>query len=180
MASHKDWNVLVDVHLAWSPWRRQLTRTIAGLKSELSLDSIFVDVAQFIHNSDNAQLEGLSYPEGSLKLIRELTDLGKGFCVVGEGRNEINTQYLSMAQYHLYNFAHTHAYDGEDVNWVVECTTPINDLLFKGLTRGIGYHYGFGENRRPMIEATLKQGTIPTLIFASADPVSELGSSESR
>jgi hypothetical protein len=97
MASHKDWNVLVNVHLAWSPWRRQLTQQVSKLISDLGLDSIFVDVAQWIHNSDNALLEGLSYAEGSLKLIRELTELAPGFCVSGEGRNEISTQFLSIS-----------------------------------------------------------------------------------
>ncbi|MBN1933203.1 MAG: hypothetical protein JW934_00990, partial [Anaerolineae bacterium] len=180
MPAHKDWNVLVNVHLAWSPWRRQLTRQVADLIRELGLDSIFVDVSQWIHNSDNAVLEGLSYAEGSLKLIRELTELAPRFCVSGEARNEISTQFLSVVQFHLYNFAHVHAIEGQDVSWVPACTVPVNEVLFKGLTRGIGYHYGRGENRQAMIEATLKQGALPTLIFQSGDPVSELDSPECR
>jgi hypothetical protein len=178
IASHKTWNVLVNVHLAWSPWRRQLTRQIAGLIQELCLDSVFVDVAQHIHNSDNAVLEGLTYGEGSLKLIRELAELAPGFCVSGEGRNEISTQYLSMVQFHLYAFAHMYAIDGEDVTWVKQATLPVNEILFKGLTRGIGYNYGKGTNRRSMVEATLQQGAIPTLIFNTKDPVKELDNEE--
>ncbi|MGC9348210.1 MAG: DUF6259 domain-containing protein [Anaerolineae bacterium] len=180
MASHKDWKILVNVHLAWSPWRRQLTRQIAGLIDDLGLDSVFIDVSQLIHNSDNARVEGLSYAEGSLKLIRELTELAPGFCVSGEARNEISTQFLSVVQFHLYNFAHQRAGEGEDMSWVVEATLPVNEVLFKGLSRGIGYNYGRGENRRYMIDAALKQGAIPTLIFQTADPVSELGSEEGR
>jgi hypothetical protein len=179
MPSNKDWNVLVNVHLAWSPWRRQLTRQVAGLIRDLGLDSMFVDVSQLIHNSDNAILEGLTYAEGSLKLIRELAELQRGFCVAGEGRNEISTQYLSVVQFHLYNFAHVKAIDGEDVSWVVEATTPVNEVLFQGLSRGIGYNYGKGANRRAMIDATLEQGAIPTLIFQSRDdPVAELEGEE--
>jgi hypothetical protein len=178
MPAHKEWNVLVNVHLAWSPWRRQLTRQVADLIRELGLDSVFVDVSQHIHNSDNAVLENLTYAQGSLKLIRELAELAPGFCVSGEGRNEISTQYLSLAQFHLVNFAHVKAIDGEDVSWAVELTEPVNELLFRGLTRGIGYNYGRGENRRHMIDATLKQGAIPTLIFQTRDPVSELDGEE--
>ncbi len=178
MPANKDWNILVNVHLAWSPWRRQLTRQAAELIRDLGLDSLFVDVSQLTHNSDNAVLENLTYAEGSIKLIRELAELAPGFCVSGEGRNEISTQYLSVTQYHLYNFAHVHAIDGEDVSWVLESTTPVNELLFQGLARGIGYHYGKGHNRRLMIDATLKQGAIPTLIFESSDPVSELDQPE--
>lgn len=178
MPAHKEWNVLVNVHLAWSPWRRQLTRQAADLIRELEIDSIFVDVSQHIHNSDNAVLENLTYAEGSLKLIRELAELAPGFCVSGEGRNEISTQFLSVVQFHLYNYAHVHAIDGEDISWVVECTTPVNELLFQGLARGIGYNYGRGENRRHMVEATLKQGAIPTLIFQTGDPVAELDGKE--
>jgi hypothetical protein len=180
MPSHKEWNILVNVHLAWSPWRRQLTRQVADLIRDLRLDSIFVDVSQWIHNSDNAVLENLTYAQGSLKLIRELAELAPGFCVAGEARNEISTQFLSIVQFHLYNFAHVKAIDGEDVSWVMECTLPVNEILFKGLTRGIGYNYGRGENRRAMIDATLKQGAIPTLIFQTRDPVTELDGEECR
>jgi len=180
MPANKDWNILVNVHLAWSPWRRQLTRQAAELIRDLGLDSLFVDVSQLTHNSDNAVLENLTYAEGSIKLVRELAELSRGFCVAGEGRNEISTQYLSVTQYHLYNFAHVHAIDGEDVSWVLEATTAVNELLFKGLARGIGYHYGKGENRRLMVDATLKQGAIPTLIFESSDPVRELDQPECR
>ncbi len=178
MPSHKDWNILINVHLAWSPWRRQLTRQVADLIRDLGLDSIFVDVSQLIHNSDNAVLENLTYAEGSIKLIRELAELAPGFCVAGEGSNEISTQWLSVTQYHLYNFAHVHAIDGEDVGWVLEATTPVNELLFKGLAAGIGYNYGRGVNRRAMVDATLKQGAIPTLIFETKDPVAELEGEE--
>jgi len=180
MPANKDWNILVNVHLAWSPWRRQLTRQVADLIRDLGLDSIFVDVSQLIHNSDNAILEGLTYADGSLKLIRELAELSPGFCVSGEGRNEISTQYLSVVQFHLYNFAHATAINGKDVGWVVEATTPVNELLFGGLSSGIGYNYGRGENRRVMVDATLKQGTIPTLIFQTQDPVTELQGEEAR
>lgn len=180
MPGNKAWNVLVNVHLAWSPWRRELTRQVAELIRLHGVDGIFVDVSQLIHNSDNAVLEGLTYAEGSLKLIRELAELKPDFCVSGEGRNEISTQFLSIVQFHLYNFAHVATIDGKDVSWVLEATTPVNDLLFKGLSRGIGYHYGSGENRRLMIDATLKQGTIPTLIFQSEDAVSELASAEGK
>jgi hypothetical protein len=178
MTAHKEWNILVNVHLAWSPWRRQLTRQIAELIDRLGLDSIFVDVSQLIHNSDNAILENLTYAEGSLKLIRELTELAPHFCVAGEARNEISTQYLSVVQFHLYNFAHVNATNLEDVQWVPEVTTSVNEILFKGLTRGIGYAYGKGANRRAMIDATLKQGAIPTLIFDTDDPVAELDGEE--
>ncbi len=180
MPEHKDWNILVNVHLAWSPWRRQLTRQVAELIRQHGLDSIFVDVSQLIHNSDNATLENLSYAQGSLKLIRELAELAPHFCVSGESRNEISTQFLSVVQFHLYNFAHVHAIDGKDVSWVQECTLPVNELLFKGLARGIGYHYGQGLNRRAMIDATLKQGAIPTLIFHTPDPAAELEADEAR
>jgi hypothetical protein len=180
MPANKDWNVLVNVHLGWSPWRRELTRQAAGLIRELDLDSLFVDVSQLIHNSDNGLVEGLTYPQGSLKLIRELAELAPHFCVSGESRNEVSTQFLSITQFHLYNFAHVHAIDGEDVSWVVECTAPVNEELFNGLTRGIGYAYGEGSNRRAMIDAQLKQGAIPTIIFQSSDPVSELEGEECR
>ncbi len=178
MPAHKEWNILVNVHLAWSPWRRQLTRQVADLIRELGLDSIFIDVSQLIHNSDNAILEGLSYAAGSRKLIRELAELAPRFCVAGEARNEISTQYLSIVQFHLYNYAHSMAMRGEEVDWILDATLPVNEVLFRGLTRGIGYNYGRGENRRAMIDASLKQGAIPTLIFQSGDPVAELADAE--
>ena len=180
MAAVKDWNVLVNVHLAWSPWRRRLTREIADVIREAGIDSIFVDVVHHIHNSDNARLENLSYAEGSLKLAREIAELAPGLCVAGEGRNEITTQFVSMVQFHLYNYAHSLAMAGKDVSWLDECTVPVSALVFDGLSRGIGYNYGRGEYRRLMIDATLKQGAIPTLIFSTPDPVAELDGEECK
>ena len=93
-------------------------------------------------------------------MLRTLADRAEHFVVYavsGEGRNEISGRYLSMMQFHLYNFAHVHAIDGEDVSWALECTQPVNHLLFKGLSRGIGYSYGNGMNRRSMIDATLER-----------------------
>jgi len=180
MAAVKDWNVLLDVHTAWSPWRRHLTREIADLISETGIDSVFVDVVHHVHNSDNAHLEGLSQPEGSLKLAREVAELAPGLCVAGEGRNEITTQYVSMAQFHLYSYAHALAMDGKDVSWLARSTVPVSGLMFDGLSRGIGYHYGKGDARRVMLDATLAQGAIPTLIFATDDPVLELEGEECR
>jgi hypothetical protein len=178
--SSKDWNVLVNVHLAWSPWRRHLTREVAGLIRQVGIDSIFVDVVHWVHNSDNATLENLSYAEGSLKLARELAELAPRFCVSGEGRNEITTQYISVVQFHLYNYAHSLAMAGEDVSWIKDVTVPVSALIFQGLSRGIGYHYGDGETRRLFIDAQLKQGAIPTLIFNTEDPVTELDQPEAR
>ncbi len=179
MPNRKDWNVLVNVHLAWSPWRRELTRSAARLIEQLGLDSIFVDVSHLIHNSDNAIVEGLSYAQGSLKLIRELAELAPGFCVSGEGRNEVSSQYLSVTQLHLFNYAHVMAIDGADVSWVTEATIPVNEELFRGLTLGIGYNYGSGENRRRMVDASMAQGGIPTLILdRNTDPVEQLEGEE--
>jgi hypothetical protein len=180
MASNKEWNVLVNTHLAWSPWRRRLTREIATLVQETGIDSVFVDVVHWVHNSDNATLENLSYAEGSLKLARELAELKPRFCISGEGRNEITTQYISVVQFHLYNYAHSLAMAGKDVSWLPDCTQQVSELIFKGLSRGIGYSYGDASIRRMMIDAQLQQGAIPTLIFASDDPVSELESPDSR
>ena len=180
MPTHKAWNVLVEIHLAWSPWRRHITREVAEMIQDTGIDSVFVDVSHYIHNSDNATLENLSYAEGSLKLAQELVELQKGLCVTGEGRNEITNQYQSVAQFHLYNYAHTLDYDGKDVSWVESCTLPVSALIFKGLSRGMGYHYGTGPNRQLFIDTTIKQGAMPTLIFKTPDPVSELENEESR
>lgn len=178
--SSKDWNVLVNVHLAWSPWRRHLTREVANLIRSVGIDSIFVDVVHWVHNSDNATLENLSYAEGSLKLAAELAELAPHFCVCGEGRNEITTQYISVVQFHLYNYAHSLAMAGEDVSWIKEVTVPVSELIFRGLSRGTGYSYGEGEMRRLFIDAQLQQGAIPTLIFETQDPVAELEQAEAR
>jgi hypothetical protein len=180
LASKKEWNILVNVHLGWSPWRRELTRRIATLRESLELDAVFVDVSQLIHNSDNAVLESLTYAEGSLTLLRELAELAPGFCVSGEARNEISTQFQSVVQFHQYNWAHAAAANGSDVSWVDGATVPFDEALFSGLTRGIGYNYGEGQNRMPMIRATLEQGAIPTLIFATAHPVEEIAGEECR
>jgi len=180
MATNKDWNVLVNVHLAWSPWRRRLTREIADVIQATGIDSIFVDVVHHVRNSDNAHLENLSYAEGSLKLAREIAELKPGLVVAGEGRNEITTQYISMVQFHLLNYAHSLVMDGKDISWLDRCTVPVSALMFEGLSRGIGYNYGRGGHQRLMVDAQLKQGAIPTLILRSEDPVTQLDDELSR
>jgi len=180
MASVKDWNVLVNAHLAWSPWRRHLTREIADLVRETGIDSVFVDVVHWVHNSDNATLENLSYAEGSLKLAREIVELAPGFCVSGEGRNEITTQYVSMVQFHVVSYAHSLLMKGEDVSWLDDVTVPVSELIFGGLSRGIGYSYGVGGDQRTMIDAQLQQGAIPTLILRSDDPIAQLDGEVSK
>lgn len=45
---------------------------------------------------------------------------------------------------------------------------------------GIGYRYGEGTNRQVMIDATLKQGVIPTPISQTPNPVTELDNAEWR
>lgn len=170
IAAHKEHNVLVNVHTGWSGWRQELERQIAHVKQELLLDSIFVDVSQWIYDADRSVIENMTYAQGSLRLLKGLSELSKGFCVSGEARNEINVQSLSVSQLHLFDFAHTYTYDGKDVSWLKDVTLPVNDLLFKGLNRGIGYSYGqSGYDRRPMIDATAKLNALPTLIMQGED-----------
>ena len=69
--------------------------------------------------------------------------------------------------------------DGRDISWLAQSTIPVSGLVFDGLSRGIGYSYGKGYGRRTMVDATIKQGAIPTLIFQTKDPVSELEGEES-
>lgn len=170
IASHKQYNVLVNVHTGWSGWRRALEWQIAHSKNTLSLDSIFVDVSQWIYDGDRSEVENMTYAQGSIRLLKDLCQLGKGFCVSGEGRNEINVQYIGVSQFHLFGFAHTLALDGKDLSWLEDVTLPVSDILYRGLNRGIGYSYGNEDRyRRVMIDATAKLKAIPTLIFRNAD-----------
>lgn len=167
VAAHKAHNVLVNMHLGWSGWRRVLAWEIAQATGLLDLDAAFVDVAQWLYDGDSATIENLTDTQGGLRLLSELCALRPGLCLSGEGRNEINAQYLSVCQLHLFDMAHTHAIDGRSVAWLPELTLPIAPLLFEGLSRGIGYYYDAKtpEERRHLIDATRALGAIPTLIL---------------
>lgn len=171
--SNKDMNLLVNVHPGFTPWRRELTYQIAKVTHDLDLDGIFIDVTLVMYNADNNIVENMTYVEGALRLIKEIGEIKPYFAVGGEGRNEISTQYLSFAQFHLFKFAHGAANHGESVDWLQRATFPVNDFIFKGLARGLGYNYGLPhqkDNARVMIEATQKLGAIPTLIVSRKLP----------
>ncbi len=167
IAAHKGHNVLVNMHLGWSGWRREVAWEIAQAVRALDLDAAFVDVAQWLYDGDAATVENMTDTQGALRLLSDLCALRPGFCLSGEGRNEINAQYLSVCQLHLFDMAHTHAIDGRSVAWLPEITLPIAPLLFDGLSRGIGYYYDAKtpEDRKCLIDATAALGAVPTLIL---------------
>lgn len=171
--SNKEMNILVNIHPGFTPWRRELTYQISKAVYELNLDGIFIDVSLVMYNADNNIVENMTYVEGALRLIREVGEVKPFLAVGGEGRNEISAQYLSFAQLHLFKFAHEASIHGKSVEWLERATFPVNDFLFKGLARGIGYNYGLldqKENARIMIDATQKLGALPTIIVSRRLP----------
>ena len=170
--NNKDTNILVNIHPGFSPWRNELVYQIRRMSEELKLDGVFIDVTHIIYNADNSIVENLTYPEGALKLIHEVRSVKSGFAVGGEARNEINAQFLSFSQLHLFKYAHNDHMRHKSVDWLLNAAIPFSQFLFEGLSRGIGYYYGVNgheEGTRIMVEVSERVGAIPTIIINRSD-----------
>ncbi|MCK4374437.1 MAG: hypothetical protein KAX19_03880, partial [Candidatus Brocadiae bacterium] len=104
---------------------------------------------------------------GIRRLIDYVSQIGGGLAVGGEGLNEITMQGLSFAQAHLYGYG--------DVAEGVERTggCPLNDFLFGGLCRTIGYSRLSGKTEAEVLRMRLHEehGAIPTVTVRSAEEI---------
>jgi hypothetical protein len=164
----RDKKVMVKIHPGLSMWRSVLGRNILQASSELSLDSVFLDVCLCIWNIHNCTVESMNPAEGMDKLIRHVAGLGKGLVVGGEGLNEITAQGLSFGQVHLFKSWQSNI---EGVERTGGC--PVNDFLFGKLCRTFGYNGLGGRNKNEELRMQLHvdHNAIPTITVRSAEEI---------
>lgn len=166
--NNRDKKVMVKIHPGLSMWRSILGENILKAVNDLSLETVFVDVALCIWNIQNCLVESMPPTEGMHKLIKQVSQLGKGLVVGGEGLNEITAQGLSFGQVHLFRSWQSNI---EGVERTGGC--PLNDLLFGKLCRTIGYNGLGGRNKNEELRMQLhvEHNTIPTITIRNAEEI---------
>ena len=162
---HRDKKVMVKIHPGLAMWRSVLGESILAAAQDLPLDTVFTDVSLCVSNLQNAMVEGMTPAEGMLRLIRDVSSLGDGLAVGGEGLNEITMQGLTFAQAHLLTE------DPEQLKRPYAC--DLNQFLWGKLCRIIGYTHCGGQSETDRLVRAVydAQGAIPTLTVGSAEEI---------
>ena len=152
--------VMVKVHPGLALWRSFLAEQVQLALDGLAIDTVFLDVTLCTWNLRTALVEGLTSTEGMLRLLDTVGSIGHGLTLGGEGLNEITAQSLSFAQAHLFRSHHRSRPGLERAGG-----TPLNALLFEGLTRTIGYANlaGRDADQELRLNTHLSLGAIPTI-----------------
>lgn len=165
IARHRDQKVMAYVHGGLSFWRRELTRRIAAAAADVGSCGAFVDQTLCTFNCDNALVENLTTTEGMLALTRDLCELDGRLAIGGEGRNEMNMQYQSFAQAHLYM-----SWFKNHPNFAELDPVPVCDVLLGDLCRTMGYNAidGATPESQLRIDVHDKLGAIPSVTISTA------------
>lgn len=155
--THKDWNVMLDIHQGFSGYRNELLFQVGRAVEDMGLDGIFLDTSNRFYNADNCVVENLTSIEAGLLLLREVGTLRPGFAVGGEGRNELSARESAFVQLHVLK--------GMPEVTPLEAIVPVNERLLSGLARGIGYGGldGKGDLSPILLAMTERMGALPTL-----------------
>lgn len=165
--AHPEINFMLYVHPGLSWWRTYLREQVAAAVKDLNLDCIFTDETLCNENIENCLVENQTPTEGMWRLNHELTTVGGGLVLAGEGRNEINMQRQSFAQAHLFMSTH------ENVAGLDRLPCPINAFLFDDLCRTTGYTNldGRDDDSALRMQVHARLGAIPTLTVHSAEEI---------
>ncbi|GIX06024.1 MAG: hypothetical protein KatS3mg115_0427 [Candidatus Poribacteria bacterium] len=168
---HRDKKVMVKIHPGLAMWRSVLKEETARAVEELGLEAVFVDVTLCAWNTANALVENQTPAEGMARLIAELSRIGRGLLVGGEGRNEVTARHHGVTQAHLFRSWQTNL--PELARLVEDGLIPLNERIFGRWCRSIGYSKlsGSTEEERIRIRAHAVQGAIPTLTVYSPEAI---------
>ncbi|MBI2300273.1 MAG: hypothetical protein HYU66_15230, partial [Armatimonadetes bacterium] len=157
--------VMIKVHPGLAMWRSILSENILQAVEAVGTDTVFIDVTLCSHNLDNCLVENTTSTEGMNLLIRQVSELGGGLAVGGEGLNEITMQHLSFAQAHLFLSWHASV---EGLDRTGGC--PLNAFLFDGLCRTFGYSRlgGKSDDEVLRMHRHVELGGLPTVTVGSA------------
>ncbi|GEM_PF-316952 len=166
--NNRDKKVMVKIHPGLSMWRSILGERILSASDSLMLNTVFIDVTLCIWNIHNCIVETMAPTEGMNKLIRHVSELGKGLAVGGEGLNEITAQGLSFAQVHLFKSWQSSTAGLERAG---KCN--LNEILFGKLCKTFGYSSlgGRTKDEELRMQIHLDHGAVPTVTIRSADEI---------
>lgn len=164
----RDKKVMVKIHPGLSMWRSLLSERIQENATRLGLEAAFIDVTLVTANLHNSLVEGMTSSEGMHRLIHEVSQVGGGLAVGGEGLNEVIAQGLSFAQVHLFRSSQASIAGLERTGGC-----PLNDFLFGRLCRSFGYSRLGGRNADEELRARIHEehNALPTITIRSAQEI---------
>lgn len=167
--NNRDKKVMVKIHPGLGIWRSILGQNMLKPVMDLSLDLVFIDVTLCIWNIHNSLVESMPPTEGMNKLIRDVSELGPGLVVGGEGLNEITAQRQSFSQVHLFRSSQDSI---EGIERSGGCN--LNQILFGRLVKTFGYSNLSGKTKdaETRMQLHLDHGAIPTVTINSAEEIS--------
>jgi hypothetical protein len=167
---NRDKKVMTKIHPGLSMWRSILGENILKAATDLSLDTIFIDITLNTWNLHNCLVESTTPTEGIKRVIDHVSRLGKGLVVGGEGLNEMTAQGLSFAQAHLFRSGQKSL---EGLERTGGCA--FNEFLLGKLARTIGYNGLSGRNADEELRIRIHEehGAIPTLTIRSAKEITD-------
>lgn len=115
-----------QINPASSAWRSLLVSKIRQIVSDLGVDAIHLDQSLLCFNDGRGLVEGMTSMQGSIKLLKELTDALPGIAFSGEGLTEIDMQYISFLQMHVYGVdSSTKSYSNTAIGQICPLSTAI-------------------------------------------------------
>ncbi len=165
------YKIMTKIHPGLSMWRTILSENIEQAARDLSLEAVFLDVTLNTFNLHNSLVENMTSSEGMKKLIEQISGIGDGLVVGGEGRNEITAQGQSFSQVHV--FASGSSPNVPGIERTGGCA--LNEFLFAKLGRSFGYSGLSGRTPAEILRMRLHEehGAIPTITIRSAKDILE-------
>jgi hypothetical protein len=170
LLEHRDKKVMVKIHPGLAMWRAILGHRVLEAAQALSLETVFLDVTLNTFNLHDSLVESTTSTEGMNRLIGEVSSLGSGLVVGGEGLNEITAQRLSFGQVHLFKSWHSSTAGLERAGGC-----PLNEFVLGRLTRSFGYSGLGGRNADEQLRMRIHEehGAIPTITISSAKDITD-------
>jgi hypothetical protein len=155
---------LTCTHTGLPWWRAYFLAQVKAAMDDLGLEAILADQLLVTPNSRNCLVANMTPLEGTYALAEELSQLGAGLAVIGEGRNELTMQVQTIGQAHLFksHFA--------NVEGLERTPCALNEVLFAGLSRTMGYCWLDGKSEESALKMRVHEalGAIPTITSMTA------------
>ncbi len=167
------------IHPGSAAWRRLLISRFKTIVDKYGVDALHLDQTLAMPNHAGGTVDGLTVPEGNLRLHKELRQALPDTALSGEGLDEVTLPYEAFAQRHAgRGVNHTKGTWNDDF---IACAHPISSFLFLPYTTIYGYLGMSGPANpglyRAWIRAYESWGVIPTFARPSvgqlARPVSD-------
>jgi len=125
------------IHPGCTAWRRLLVERFSKIVQEYKVDALHLDQTLCIPNHNGGRVDGMTVPEGNLRLHQELRSALPNTALSGEGLDEVTVRFEHFAQRHA-----VHAVDHTRRSWnnqYIDAAHPVSSFLLLPWCRMYGY-----------------------------------------